>query len=415
MTTRARGALMATLLLLAARHAAAQPVRLRADALTAAETPVGLLNLSAEADVTPWLSAQAAVWLGASSAGSGLDPVDDGAGEALIINLEARAADGRAAAKLGRMVAMVGALRPLHLDGAWARASLPWRLQLEAFGGAPVAPGMRARSFDWLVGGRVGRRVGDFGSVGVAYLHQRDHGERATEELALDAGAALGEHGDAAARLTLDLIRVGLAEVQLTTARRWGRWRVEAFASERHASHLLPATSLFSVIGDLGAQRAGAVVAVRAAPRLDVTGALGGRRVDDDLSAEATLRARLYLGDRRAARSRDRRAAATPAIGVLGLELRRQGADLDGWTGARATGWLPVGGVAGGAVSAAAEVELVIPDHDERGAAWPWGLAALTWTRARWEAAVALEASATPQLSSRVDVLARLARRWEAP
>jgi hypothetical protein len=399
--------------------AEAQPLRLRADALAAVESPVGLLSLEAEAELQPGLRAEAVVWFGGGQ--------EDGrVGEALIIDVQALRADGRAAAKLGRMIAAVGALRPLHLDGAWARASLPWQLQAEAFAGVPVEAGVQGRGFDWLAGARLGRRVGDFGGVGVAYLQQRDRGSQAVEELAFDAGAALGRRADAAARLSLDLLRFGLAEAQLSAAMRRGRWRGELFFSERHASHLLPATSLFSVLGDAGARRAGIRIGVRAAPRLELSGEADVHVLTgEDAGLDGVLRAQLALGDRRvgAVRRGGRRGALPmpPEIGALALELRRAGATastslgaLDrGWLGARGTARIPLGCAAGGAVIAAAELELVRPDDDDRGALWPWALAALTWRRQRWETAVAIEASASPEHTSRVDALLRVSRSWE--
>jgi hypothetical protein len=386
------------------RPAAAQ-LRLRADALAAIESPVGLVSLEATTELQPWLRAEALVWMSGSER-------DDGAGDALIAVVEARSPGGGAAARLGRLIAMVGALRPLHLDGAWASAQLPWQLSVEGFAGVPVAEGMAGRSADWLAGGRIGRRLGDLGGVGLAYLQQRDHGSLAAEEVALDAGAALSGRSDAAARLSFDLIGAGIAEAQLVASTRRGAWRGELYLAQRNASHLLPATSLFSVLGDGAAERAGAVVNVRAAPRLDLTGELGGRRAADELAVEALLRARLWLGDRVRRAAADGRYVAAD-VGAVGLELRRAGAADEGWTGARATARVPLGAAAGGALVAATELELVIPDDGSRGAAWPWALAALSWRLDCWEAAVAVEASASPELSSRFDVLARLARRWE--
>lgn len=402
-----------------AGRAEAQPLRLRADALAAVESPVGLLSLEAEAELHPGLRAEAVVWFGGGE--------EDGRdGEALIIDVQAQRADGRAAAKLGRMIAAVGALRPLHLDGAWARASLPWQLQAESFAGVPVDAGTQGRGFDWLAGGRLGRRVGDFGGVGVAYLQQRDHGSQSVEELAFDAGTALGRRADAAARLSLDLLRFGLAEAQLSAALRRGRWRGELFFSERHASHLLPATSLFSVLGDAGARRAGLRLGLRAAPRLELSGEADVHLLDgEDAGLDGVLRAQLALGDRRigAVRRAGQLGPRPPApeVGALALELRRAGAtastglgSLDGgWLGVRGTARLPLGCAAGGAVIAAAELELVRPDDDERGALWPWALAALSWRRLRWEAAVAIEASASPEHTSRLDALLRVSRSWE--
>ncbi len=58
----------------------------------------------------------------------------------------------------------------------------------------------------------------------------------------------------------------------------------------------------------------------------------------------------------------------------------------------------------------------MVPDVDRgRGTVWPWALAALGWTQGAWDAAMAVEASSTPADRYRVDVLAQLGRRWEAP
>ncbi len=68
------------------------------------------------------------------------------------------------------------------------------------------------------------------------------------------------------------------------------------------------------------------------------------------------------------------------------------------------------------ALALAFELELVRPDEPAgRGSLWPWALAAVSWQRAGWEAALALEASASPEHRYRLDVLARLSRRWEVP
>jgi hypothetical protein len=67
-------------------------------------------------------------------------------------------------------------------------------------------------------------------------------------------------------------------------------------------------------------------------------------------------------------------------------------------------------------VSLAVELELARTDDEINGAAvWPWGLVAVAHRRGEWETSVAVEASATPEQSHRVDALARLTRLWETP
>jgi hypothetical protein len=375
----------------AARPAAAQPLRLRGEALAVAPAPAGLLVLDADGDVTPWLSAEAVVWVG-----GGLRDADGATGDALVIAVEARAANDRGRVRLGRFVATTGALRPVHLDGLSARARLPRRIDVELFGGVPVAPN-GARGWDWLAGGRLARRIGDWGAVGVAVLERREQGRRAAQELGADAGIAIGERADAGARVAFDLISPGLADVQLVASRRFGALRLAARAGQRSPSHLVPATSVFSVLGDVAAQDAGATASWRAAPRLDVGADLGLRRVDRELAPELALRATLRLDDRGA--------------GAIGGELRRSGAIGGGWLGARATARVPLRH----GLAASAELELVRLDAARAGeTVWPWGLAALSLRRGDWDGAIAVEASASPEYRHRVDVLAQLGRRWSA-
>jgi hypothetical protein len=130
---------------------------------------------------------------------------------------------------------------------------------------------------------------------------------------------------------------------------------------------------------------------------LDVIADVGARRVDRDVAPDLALRARLRLDDR-----------GTSA--VTG-ELRRDGVGDDMWTGARCAARVALPR----SFAITTEVELVRPDHDRgRGTLWPWALAALGWDDGTWQAALAVEASASPEDRRRVDVLGQLGRRWGA-
>lgn len=366
--------------------ARADGYRLRADALAAVQSPVGLLVLAADGTPRPWLSAEALVWVGAGA---------ESEADALVIALRMRAPDGRGEARLGRFVLSAGALRPVHMDGAHGRVQVLGRWFAEGFGGMPVVPGFGARAYDWLAGARVGRALGDWGSVGLGYLHQRDRGLVSVEELGIDAGGALTDSLDAAGRVAVDLVHPGVSEAHVSASVRRGAWRVEIYGAHRSPMRLVPATSLFSVLGDVPARKLGAVVRWRAAPRLDVSadaGARAGERVAPDLALRALLRL-------------DARGHAAASA-----ELVRDG--LGAWTGVRAALRAPLPA----ALALALELELARPDEPAgRGSLWPWALAAASWQRAGWEAALALEASASPEYRHRVDLLARLSRRWEVP
>lgn len=380
--------------LVLASSAGAEPLRLRADALASTQSPAGLLVLDADGALRAGMSAEAVVWM------AGNRELDDGAsGDVLVIAVHARA--GRASAELGRFVSTLGALRPVHVDGGALTLRLPARFAVEAVAGVPVTPGfdqMTTRSWDWLAGARASRKLGDWGSLGIAYAQRRDDGQLVNEEVGADFGAAFTKRDDAGARLAYDLANPGIAEVAVTASHRQGALRTEIYGLHRAASHLLPATSLFTVLGDVPSQRAGTVLTWRAAPRLDLIADVAARYVDPDVGAELVGRARLRLDDR--------------GTSLISGELRRSGVGDDAWSGARLSARvaLPY------ALVASSELELVMPDHDRgRGAVWPWGLLALARDTAGWQAAVAVEASASAEYAHRVDVLGTLGRRWGTP
>ena len=366
----------------------AGPLQLRADALATTASPAGLLTIDADAASGPGLSAEAVVWMGSAA--------DEARGDVLVMVLRARTSTGWASARVGRFVASLGALRPVQIDGAAGRLRLPLGLDLEGQAGVPVVQGLTAaRSWSWIAGGRLARRLGDSGSLGIAYAQQRDDGRLASEELGIDAGLALGKRDDLGAKLAYDLANPGIAEIAITASHRSKALRTEIYLAHRAASHLLPATSLFTVLGDVPAERAGAVTTWRAAPRLDVIADLGARRVDRDIAPDVALRARLRLDD-------------GGESAVTG-ELRRDGVGDSTWTGARCAARIALPR----SLAVSTELELVIPDRDRGlGRVWPWGLAALAWGDGTWQAALAVEASASPQDRRRIDVLGQLGRRW---
>src|SRR5262249_36569695 len=164
--------------------ASAEPLRLRADALATTQAPAGLLTLEADGAASATTAAEAVGWTASDTA------------DVLVIALRARTADGRASTPVGRVVATPRAIPPR--DGAAGRVRLPHRFDVEAFAGVPVVSGLAtARTWDWAAGARIARRLGDYGSVGIAMFEQRDDGRLSAEELGLDAGAALSTRDDA--------------------------------------------------------------------------------------------------------------------------------------------------------------------------------------------------------------------------
>jgi len=380
---------IAILLAIAIVPAHADPLRLRADALGGTQSPAGLLVLEADGKASATTNAEAIVWTANDAA------------DVLVIALRARTKDGRVGGKVGRFVASLGALRPVHVDGASARVRLPHSFDVEAYGGVPVLPfeyGTSARAWDWVAGGRIARRFGDYGSVGIAVLEQRDEARLAVREVGVDAGIALTKHHDVATRLAYDLANPGLADAYASVIRRGGGVRAEAYAGYRAASHLLPSTSLFTVLGDTPSARGGMLISGKLAPRLELGSDMGLRGAADELGVLLVLRARLALDDKFAS--------------AITGELRRDGVGEDAWTGARAAARIALPY----SLTASTELELVVPDRARmRGVVWPWVLAALAYQHGPWQAAAAIEASASAQYTHRVDVLVSLMRRWGKP
>ncbi len=385
---------LATLLglspLLLARAASADPYRLRADAVgytQATQSPVGLLVLQGEDRATPWASAEALAWAGNRN----------GNADVLTALVRLHDPDNYGELRLGRQIITVGALRPLHVDGVDARLRSPTGTSLEGFGGLPVQPQFSYRAWDWATGARLAQSLGRFTSVGASYLQQRADGRVTFEEAGLDFASSPVPWFDLAAHGAYDLFDPGLAEVGLSLAGRFGDVRPELFATQRSPSHLVPATSLFSALGDVPSKTAGTAVKWKMFPRLDVLPTVAARSTDGDVGVDATLRVTLRLDDR--------------GEGALTAEGRRQGSGPDLWSGLRVALRVPVAP----RLRASTELEVVTPDDPRgRGAVWPWGLVALRWLPApRWEIAAAVEAASTPTATREVNALARLGWTWD--
>ncbi len=375
-------------------EARADPIRLRADAIadTQSETmsPTGLVVLQGQDRVRPWLDAEGLVWAGAKP---------DTTGDVLVLALHVREPHGYGDLRVGRFVVATGAVFPVQIDGADAVARTPWGSSLEAFGGAPAVPRFGSRSYDWLAGGRVSQSVASVVTVGASYLQRRDVGDVSNEELGADLAAAPLAWLDLAAKGAYELASPGLADARVSAAVRTGAVRTELFASEQSPGRLLPATSLFSVLGDFPSERAGATIRWRAAPRLDVLLSGAGLWVGDQPGADGWIRSTLRLDDR--------------GEGSVGVEVHSVDVTGARWTGLRLVSARPLGR----SFRLSSELELVVPDEPNgRGAAWPWGLMACSWrNRLGWEIAGAVEAASSPEYRYEVNALARVSRTLGSP
>jgi hypothetical protein len=388
MSARAFSAVIFLALSLGTASAAAEPYRLRADAyFTGAENnSAGLFMLQGESRKPSWIDAEAAVWMGTGSY----------TGDVLSAVVRAREPQGRGELRLGRLFVTAGGLRPVQVDGADIVARAPWGTSLQVFGGIPVTRAYASRDYDWVIGQRIGQRVGDDAAIGISYLQMRKRGTIAFEEIGVDASAKITRWLDGSFTSALDVFSPAVADARLSIAARYKSLRLELFGVHRAPSHLLPATSLFSALGDIPSERGGLSFLWRAAPRLDVAGEGGAESVGGQPGADFRLRSTLRLDDK--------------GKGALALELRRQSVPGSSWTGARITARLPFTR----SFAASTELELAAPDQPrDRGILWPWGLVSLRYRLAEvWEMAGAVEAGASPTSISSVSGIVRLSRTF---
>lgn len=326
------------------------------------------------------VGAEALFWVGAA-------PLSANALTALVSFRDAR---NVADVRVGRFTYTTGAIRPVQLDGASVLVRSPWGTKVEAFGGAPVVPAFGPRDFDWIAGGRISQMIASRVVIGVSYVQRRQGSDVAEEAVGTDLSATPARWLDLAARASYDLGSPGIQEAVVSAALRGGPFRFEAFAIDRSPSRLLPDTSLFSIFGDFPSQSVGGSFHWKAAPRLDVWATGAGQAVGGEYGGNASLRALLKLDDK--------------GDGAIGIELRRQDVSTAKWTGVRLTATKPFLHT----LRASTELELVVPDDQEKGSAWPWALISLGWRPCRtWELAGALQTASTPEHTFELNALAR--------
>lgn len=363
----------------------AEPIRLRGDALAQTRSPVGLLVLQGSDKLKPWIDAETVSWLGVTDNPS---PT----GDVLTLSVRMRHAPSGSELRMGRMIVSAGAVRPIHLDGARGIVRAPWGTSLEAFSGSLVTRGFEYPAFSWATGGRLAQSIADRFVIGGSLLQARTASEISRSEAGADLSFSPTAWFTTAARSAFDLVSTGIADALVSSSIQNERSRLELFATHRSPGRLLPATSLFSVLGDYAATTVGTTIRQRLFPRLELLGTGSAQRQDDVVGGQGLVRCALALDDEWA--------------GTLGAEVRRVDFGSSRWSGARGTLALPIRG----GFRAATELEIVVPDRPEgRGKVWPWALVALGYRSASgWDLALAVEASSGRTYTAEINGLARL-------
>ncbi|MDB4935089.1 MAG: hypothetical protein JWP87_2061 [Labilithrix sp.] len=367
------------------RTAVAEPLRLRGDAYAETRSPVGLVVLHGEDRLRPGVDAETVTWLGMSDAPG---PI----GDVLTLSVRLRDVSTGSEMRAGRLLVSMGAVRPVHVDGARGMVRMFGGTTVEAFGGFPVARRFDYATFDWAAGGRLGQSVGDAFSVGASYLQRRSDGRRADEEVGADVAFTPRPWLSGAGRAAFDLASPGPTDVLASLAAHDADVRGELFTTYRSPGRMLPSTSLFSVLGDFASTNIGASARWRAYPRLELLGTGSAQVQASDVGGQGLGRATLALDDE--------------WIGTLGVEGRRVEVGAARWSGARFIASIPVSG----GVRLSTELELVVPDRPRgRPWLWPWALGAISYRfSSAWDVAAGVEASSGPTERATLAGLARL-------
>lgn len=377
-----------SLALLTAARAAAQAgayIPTNADLLLQGRPAEGVLVLRSGYRNSPYVDVDALVFVGANT--------DAWQGDVLSVSLLLREPHGIGQARLGRFIVGTGAVGPVQIDGGELTLRAFPGSSLSVFGGAPVVPEFGPRPFDWVVGGRLGQQLfRDKLGLGVSYFHRRDDGQLDAEELGGDASLEAASWLSFHAIGSWSLIADGLAELRGAALLHNAGWQVELFGTRRIAARLIPATSLFSVIGAAASSTGGAEASWRAFPRLQVGGTFALEGLDDELGYRAALRSTLSLAD--------------SGPGQIGVEAIRRKLAEEGFVGGAIRAQVPIGAV----VQAHASAELVAADQPrDRGKLWPWLRAGASWMASEhWLLAAAVGLRATPEYSRDVYAMVRV-------
>lgn len=341
--------------------------------------------LHGEDRLAPGVDAETVTWLGVRD-------TQGPAGDVLTLSIRLRDVSTGSEVRAGRLLVSMGAVRPIHIDGARGLVRVFGGTTVEAFGGFPVARRFEYDTFDWATGGRIGQSISDIFAVGASYLQRRSDGRPADEEVGADLMFTPKPWLNAVGRAAYDLESRGITDVLASVGVHDKDVRGELFTTYRSPGRMLPSTSLFSVLGDFSSTNIGGTGRWRAFPRLELV-ATGSAQVQaSDVGGQGLGRATLALDD--------------DWDGTLGVEGRRVEVGHARWSGARLIAGVPVSR----RVRVSTELELVVPDHPgTRPRLWPWALAAVSYKIGKaWDVAAGVEASSGPEDRSTLAGLARL-------
>jgi hypothetical protein len=179
-------------------------------------------SLFARSDGNDWLKDVRVVARGWGRLTLGLP--DDGhrtAGDVDSLFVEGRLLKQHLLLRVGRQLAVGGAVRATQLDGVTARGIAAYGLGAELFGGAPVQPRFGVSRGDALAGGRVFWNQAFDSEVGASFVYALRRGYLARKDFALD-----GSYTPLRTVTVSGLAQWSLEENRLAEARLQALWQV---------------------------------------------------------------------------------------------------------------------------------------------------------------------------------------------
>src|SRR5512140_1137980 len=356
-------------------------------------------SLFARSDGTDWLKDVRVVARGWGRLTLGT-PFDDHrtAGDVDSLFLEGRLLDRRLLVRLGRQLAVGGAVRATQFDGATARGVIAQGFGVEMFGGVPVQPRFAQATGDVLAGGRAFWSHAFDSEVGASFVYAQRRGFVSRKDVALD-----GTYTPLRAVTLSALAQWSLEEERLAEAKLQALWeltqklQITADVQRTAPDLFLDRSSIFAVFAEEERNEAGGEVVYRVLSPLSLSADWHWLRVEGG------------HGHRGGARATWR----TPTGGSFGAELRLLTEPDNGYKQARIF-----------AIRKLRHDVTLTVDFD---ACWLEreintekrsfvGTATAGWAiNQSWEAMLAGSLGTTPYFERRAEVIARLTYRFGLP
>ncbi|HET7787083.1 MAG TPA: hypothetical protein VIR81_04070 [Myxococcales bacterium] len=320
------------------------------------------------------------------------------AGDVDSLFLEGRLLDRHLLVRLGRQLAVGGAVRATQFDGLTARGIVSHGFGVEMFGGVPVQPRFSQASGDALAGGRAFWSHAFDSEVGASFIYALRRGFVARKDVALD-----GTYTPVRNVTVSGLAQWSLEEERLAEARLQALWQatqklqISADVNRTAPDLFLDRTSIFAVFAEEERNEAGGEVVYRVTSPVSLSADWHWLRVEGG------------HGHRGGARATWR----TPTDGTFGAEVRLLTEPDNGYKQARLF-----------AIRRLRHDVTLTVDFD---AYWLErevnaqkrsfvGTATAGWAiNQSWEAMLAGSLGTTPYFETRTEVVARLTYRFGLP